>query len=117
MLKVIEKNTNWYIKELEIYYEKNGEVLECYGLIDKNGYKVYKNLDKSKTVVHIHEEWNEHFRKNRLLKEVKGLYQKRKEHIERSFADSKQNHGYRYAMYKGVKKINITHGFFVLHKI
>ena len=32
------------------------------------------------------------------------LYQKRKEHVERSFADSKQNHGYRYAMYKGVKK-------------
>ena len=28
----------------------------------------------------------------------------RKEKIERSFADSKQNHGYRYAMYKGIKK-------------
>ena len=34
----------------------------------------------------------------------KKLYQRRKEHVERSFADSKQNHGYRYAMYKGVKK-------------
>ena len=50
---------------------------------------------------HIHEEWNE---ENRLSKEGKELYQKRKEHVERSFADSKQNHGYRYAMYKGVKK-------------
>ena len=39
-----------------------------------------------------------------LFKEEKELYQKRKEHIERSFADSKQNHGYRYAMYKGVEK-------------
>ena len=28
----------------------------------------------------------------------------RKEKIERSFADSKQNHGYRYAMYKGIEK-------------
>lgn len=28
----------------------------------------------------------------------------RKEKIERSFADSKQNHGYRYAMYKELKK-------------
>ena len=24
--------------------------------------------------------------------------------MERSFADSKQNHGYRYAVYKGIKK-------------
>ena len=32
------------------------------------------------------------------------LYQGRIEHVERSFADSKQNHGYRYAMYKGVEK-------------
>ena len=53
---------------------------------------------------HIHEEWNEIFRENRLSKEGRELYQKRKEHVERSFADSKQNHGYRYAMYKGVKK-------------
>ena len=44
------------------------------------------------------------FRENRLSKEGKELYQKRKEHVERSFADSKQNHGYRYAMYKGVEK-------------
>ena len=32
------------------------------------------------------------------------MYKMRKEKIERSFADSKQNHGYRYAMYKGIKK-------------
>ena len=53
---------------------------------------------------HIHEEWNEQFRENRLSEKGKKLYQKRKEHVERSFADSKQNHGYRYAMYKGIKK-------------
>ena len=28
----------------------------------------------------------------------------RKEKIERSFADSKNNHGYRYAMYRGLEK-------------
>lgn len=28
----------------------------------------------------------------------------KKEKIERSFADSKNNHGYRYAMYKGIEK-------------
>ena len=101
-----EKSKYEYIKKLDIYYEKEtGEVLEYKGLVDKNGYKTYINLDKTKLVRrHIHEEWNELFRDNRLSKEGKELYQKRKEHVERSFADSKQNHGYRYAMYKGVKK-------------
>lgn len=101
-----EKNKYQYNKELDIYYEKEtGEVLEYKGLIDRNGYKKYENADKTKIVRrHIHEEWNEIFRDNRLSEEGKELYQRRKEHIERSFADSKQNHGYRYAMYKGVKK-------------
>jgi len=101
-----EKSKYKYVKELDIYYEKEtGEVLEYKGLIDRNGYKTYQNNNKEKIVRrHIHEEWNEIFRENRLSKEGKELYQKRKEHVERSFADSKQNHGYRYAMYKGVQK-------------
>lgn len=32
------------------------------------------------------------------------MYKLRKEKVERSFADSKNNHGYRYAMYKGIEK-------------
>lgn len=101
-----EKSKYKYVKELDIYYEKEtGEVLEYKGLIDRNGYKTYQNNNKEKIVRrHTHEEWNEIFRENRLSKEGKELYQKRKEHVERSFADSKQNHGYRYAMYKGVQK-------------
>ena len=101
-----EKSKYYYDKELNIYYDKEtGEVLEYKGLIDKNGYMKYQNIDKTKIVRrHIKEEWNEHFRENRLSKKGKELYQKRKERVELSFADSKQNHGYRYAMYKGVKK-------------
>ena len=101
-----EKNKYIYDKEYDMYYDKEtGEVLEYNGLIDKNGYKTYKNLDKTKIIRrHIREEWNDLFRDNRLSDEGKKLYQRRKEHVERSFADSKQNHGYRYAMYKGVKK-------------
>jgi hypothetical protein len=59
------------------------------------------------------------FRENRISEAgKKNFIKKRKEHVERSFADSKQNHGYRYAMYKGVKKkTNIIHGLFVLLKI
>ena len=101
-----EKKKYEYVKELDIYYEKEtGEVLEYKGNIDRNGYKKYENIDKTKVQRrHIHEKWNELFKDNRFSAEGKELYQKRKEHVERSFADSKQNHGYRYAMYKGVKK-------------
>lgn len=101
-----EKAKYEYIKDLDVYMEKEtGEILEYSGLIDKNGYKKYQNLDKSKKILrHIHEEWNELFRENRISEKGKKLYQQRKEHVERSFADSKQNHGYRYAMYKGIEK-------------
>lgn len=43
-------------------------------------------------------------KKTKKSEEGKILYDDRKNHVERSFADSKQNHGYRYAMYKGVLK-------------
>ena len=59
-----EKSKYEYVKELDIYCEKEtGEVLEYKGLIDKNGYKKYENIDKTKVVIrHIHEEWNEIFK-------------------------------------------------------
>lgn len=101
-----EKKKYVYIKNEDYYYEKEtGEVLEYAGLIDRLGYKKYQNLDKSKVIRrHIHEEWNEIFRENRVSKEGKELYHFRKEKVERSFADSKNNHGYRYAMYRGLEK-------------
>src|SRR5574344_830264 len=101
-----DKNNYQYIKENDIYVDKNdGEVLEYKGLIDKRGDKKYEDLDKTNILRrHICEEWKDMFRENRISEAGKKLYQKRKEHMERSFADSKQNHGYRYAMYKGVKK-------------
>ena len=101
-----EKNKYEYNKELDIYVEKEtGEVLEYTGYINKLGYKKYQNTNKDKTVTrHICEEINEQFRENRISEEGKELYHFRKEKVERSFADSKQNHGYRYAMYKGIQK-------------
>ncbi len=102
-----QKKKNYkYNEELDIYIEEStGEVLEYNGLVDRLGYKKYENSDKTKIIRrHIKEEWNELFRKNRISVEGKELYHYRKEKVERSFADSKQNHGYRYAMYKGIKK-------------
>ena len=43
-------------------------------------------------------------RERRLSDRGKALYKQRKEHVERSFADSKNNHGYRFAMYRGIEK-------------
>ena len=90
------------------------------GRIDRNGYKYYsdkKNCEGCEEIEgcckaqgyrvirrHIREEWNEKARERRLSERGKELYKMRKEKIERSFADSKQNHGYRYAMYKGIEK-------------
>ena len=101
-----EKSKYEYNKDLDIYIEKEtGEILEYKGKIDKLGYKTYIDETKDKKILrHIKEEWNEIFRENRISEEGKELYKRRKEHVERSFADSKQNHGYRYAMYKGVLK-------------
>ena len=101
-----EKSKYEYNKELDIYVEKEtGEVLEYTGYINKLGYKKYQNTKKDKTVTrHICEEINEQFRENRISEDGKQLYHFRKEKVERSFADSKQNHGYRYAMYKGIQK-------------
>lgn len=54
--------------------------------------------------MHIKEEWNKNVRKLRLSERGKELYKMRKEKNERSFADSKRNHGDRYAMYKEIEK-------------
>ena len=101
-----EKIKYEYNKELDIYIEKEtGEVLEYTKHIDKLGYKLYSNLDRSKTIRrHIEEERKEEMKIRRLSKEGKELYNNRCQKIERSFADSKNNHGYRYAMYKGIEK-------------
>ena len=41
----------------------------------------------------------------RLSERGKAIYQRRKETVERSFADAKELHGYRYARYRGLQKV------------
>ena len=109
-----------YMKEQDAYIcPKTGVVLP-YKNIDKNGYKKYYDRkqcegcpyqkeccgnNKFRTLRRfINEEINEKARERRLSEEGKKLFKKRKTTVERSFGDSKQNHGYRYTLYKGVKK-------------
>ena len=57
---------------------------------------------------HINADYYDEARLRRISKEGKLLYKRRKETIERSFADSKQNHGYRYARYRGKAKSTVV---------
>ena len=117
----VKKNTFKYIRERDCYIcPKTGVILEYTGRIDRNGYKYYSSKEncegcpekggcankKEYRVItrHILEELNEEMRERRLSERGKELYKMRKEKIERSFADSKNNHGYRYAMYRGIEK-------------
>lgn len=54
---------------------------------------------------HIWEEHIEWIRENRLSEAGKKLYARRKETIERSFADSKELHGLRYCRMRGIEKV------------
>lgn len=54
---------------------------------------------------HVWEESKEWIRANRLSERGKKLYKRRKETVERSFADAKQLHGLRYARYRGISKV------------
>ena len=91
-----------------------------YKNIDKNGYKKYYDRkqcegcpyqtqccgkSKFRTIRRlVCEDINECARKRRLSLDGKDLFKKRKTTVERSFGDSKQNHGYRYTLFKGVEK-------------
>ena len=63
---------------------------------------------KSKTVYrHIWEGFKEAARAFTKSDEGKFVYKRRKETIERSFADAKELHGYRYARFRGLAKVTM----------
>ena len=109
-----------YLPEEDVYVCPKMGIIIPYKNIDKNGYKKYYDrkqcagcpyqkqcCEKSKfrTIRRlVFEEVNERARERRLSEEGKKLFKKRKTTVERSFGDSKQNHGYRYTLFKGVGK-------------
>ncbi len=54
---------------------------------------------------HVWEKYKEQITENRYSEYGKKIFARRKETIERSFADAKQLHGYRYARFRGLKKV------------
>ena len=54
---------------------------------------------------HVWEDFKDTVAAHRLTPEGKALYKRRKETVERSFADAKELHGHRYARYRGLTKV------------
>lgn len=54
---------------------------------------------------HVWEDSKERINQHRLTDKGKALYARRKETVERSFADAKQLHGHRYARFRGRSKV------------
>jgi ABC-type ATPase with predicted acetyltransferase domain len=64
-----------------------------------------QKINKREITEHIWESYKDIARENKRTKTGKELYKTRKFTIERSFADSKELHGFRYARIRGVKSV------------
>lgn len=101
------------------------EALLVYSTTDRNGYRHYRsdpavcqrceqrqrctqNSKAQKTITrHVWEASKEEANRLRLTKWGKKIYARRKETVERSFADAKQHHGHRYARFRGLSKVQM----------
>lgn len=108
-----------YIPEWDVYICPERKYLE-YRTTNREGYKEYKAQEKvcmscpkrdecltekqkSKMLQrHVWADYKDFFRMYALTDEGKEIYAKRKETIERSFADSKELHGLRYCHMRGI---------------
>lgn len=65
-----------------------------------------KSRNHTKVVIrHVWEGAKERVNQHRLTPEGKRIYDRRKETVERSFADAKELHGQRYARFRGLRKV------------
>lgn len=113
-------------------YEKDSNSYRCpqnqslqYSTTNRDGYHEYKSdpahcrtcpllkqctRSKNQTKVltrHVFEEAKEAANQTRLSAWGKKIYQRRKETVERSFADAKQHHGHRYARFRGLQNVQM----------
>ncbi|MEE2002422.1 IS1182 family transposase [Alkalimonas sp. MEB108] len=113
-----------YDKQSDTYRCPNGELL-TYRTTNREGYRHYHSNPKiclhcplrsqctsSKKALkiitrHVWEEDKEHVQEIRLTSWGKKIYHRRKETVERSFADAKQQHGHRYARFRGLFKVQM----------
>jgi len=119
-----------YFYKREYHYDAEQDRYTCpegtaliYKTTDRNGYRHYRsdpdrcldcpqrerctgNAKGEKTLTrHVWEDSKERIGQHRLSPGGQLIYQRRKETVERSFADAKELHGYRYARFRGLDRM------------
>ncbi len=107
----------------DCYICPQGEILN-YATTNRDGFREYKSKKeiccncpllgqcttrktKIKTIHrHVWEEYREQVIEHRYEDHGKKIYDRRKETVERSFADAKQLHGHRYAKLRGIENVS-----------
>jgi len=111
-----------YDEKLDVYICPNGQLLP-YRTTNREGYRQYQSdpdkcrncpvrqkctqsSNATKVVTrHVWEASRERTDQHRLNRVGKRIYKRRKETVERSFADAKQLHGHRYARMRGLARV------------
>jgi transposase len=111
-----------YDEELDVYLCPNGQLLS-YRTTNRAGYRQYhsdaskcrecplrQQCTRSRNMVkvvtrHVWQAARDRVDAHRLEPRGKKIYKRRKETVERSFADAKQLHGHRYARMRGLTKV------------
>lgn len=119
--ELFDKKEYEYNKDLDCYVCPTGEILEL-KTVNKKGYKIYKSNRKSCSICplrnkctksqnsqkvitrHIWQDQKDEVNKRRYEELFKKEYPKRKETVERIFADCKEQHGLRFTRVRGLEK-------------
>lgn len=119
---MMRKSKFVFDQEADAYRCPEGQLL-TYATTDRNGYKHYtsdpdlcrdcpllasctSNANAVRTIIrHVWADARERTDAHRLTPWGKAIYKRRKETVERSFADAKQLHGHRYARFRGLTRV------------
>jgi transposase len=120
---MMRKSAFRYDPAQDAYRCPEGQMLP-YATTDRDGYRHYKsdpgqcrtcpllasctrNAKAERTIIrHVWQEARERTDAHRLTPWGKAIYKRRKETVERSFADAKQLFGHRYARYRGLLRVS-----------
>jgi transposase len=119
---MMRKSKFVYEQATDGYRCPQGQLLS-YATTDRNGYRHYtsdpalcrtcpllasctSNAKAIRTITrHVWQDARERTDAHRLTPKGKAIYKRRKETVERSFADAKQLHGHRYARFRGLIRV------------
>lgn len=120
---MLKKSSFVYDEHHDCYLCPEAQVLE-YSTTNRDGYREYtsnpqlcgkcprlKECTQSRNCTkvvtrHVWEEEKEQTIEHRYEERGKRIYKRRKETVERSFADAKELHGHRYARMRGIAKVS-----------